>query len=449
MYKLVNGNRRCSMAAVATIYSAAFLFCIINIPEAWYYDAQNYWKYGELLFADGFSLLNIPGWRGYVFPLYLGICNKLGGRMAFYAINSLLMAVLFAGILPELMQYRIDSAKKILKPVVSFGVIAVLFSGLFRYPLSDLFALFCGAVAVICLQKVRSANKIVGFTHVYAGLCGVFLYLSYNTRTIYLFLAVALMVQVVFLKNNGIEKLKIIVMMMLGSLLAAVPQITMNWHELGVFSPAVITDNLMLRQIMWGLQYQRYATFIGDPAVHASAKVCFMDPVGNALIQQEGIETFSSWGHFLSFFAKYPLELIGIYMRHFINMTLICWPEQYIADLNNNKIGYALICFVLFSLFLLALVANSIDKQKIWAMFPLLVPCICILPGAVESRFFVAMFLCVVMCLLYMTDWRKMLFFCKRNWFAVLVLTVVLGGFMISTWSGMLYSESLTPLFFR
>ena len=44
------------------------------------YDAADYWDRGTRLWQDGkFSFLNINGFRGYIYPLYCGICNLCGG----------------------------------------------------------------------------------------------------------------------------------------------------------------------------------------------------------------------------------------------------------------------------------------------------------------------------------------------------------------------------------
>lgn len=77
---------------------------IITADEWLFWDARNYWKRGVSLWTDNkFSVLNMKdGFRGYVYPLYLGICNRIGGKNAYILINSLLIAVFMTVIVPKL-----------------------------------------------------------------------------------------------------------------------------------------------------------------------------------------------------------------------------------------------------------------------------------------------------------------------------------------------------------
>lgn len=62
--------------------SIIFLVCILmfGLEKGLWGDAADYWNRGTRLWQDGsFSLMNIDGFRGYVYPLYCGICNLLGG----------------------------------------------------------------------------------------------------------------------------------------------------------------------------------------------------------------------------------------------------------------------------------------------------------------------------------------------------------------------------------
>ncbi len=52
----------------------------IGLSDGIHYDAADYWKRGSSIWQDGyFCLLNMNGFRGYIFPLFCGICNKIGG----------------------------------------------------------------------------------------------------------------------------------------------------------------------------------------------------------------------------------------------------------------------------------------------------------------------------------------------------------------------------------
>lgn len=67
-------------------FTIVFAVCLVvqfvlGEKEFTYGDSWDYWERGESLWREGhFSLNNQrDGFRGYVFPLFLGICNQLGG----------------------------------------------------------------------------------------------------------------------------------------------------------------------------------------------------------------------------------------------------------------------------------------------------------------------------------------------------------------------------------
>lgn len=65
-------------------WGVLFIICLLVqflVPlENQYYDASDYWGQGVTLWSLGkFDLTTISGWRGYIFPLYLGLCNHYMG----------------------------------------------------------------------------------------------------------------------------------------------------------------------------------------------------------------------------------------------------------------------------------------------------------------------------------------------------------------------------------
>ena len=69
-----------------TWYTLAICFFMVIIAESffisapWICDAGDYWLRGEQLKSSGCDLNSIDGFRGYVFPLFLGIVNYFGGK---------------------------------------------------------------------------------------------------------------------------------------------------------------------------------------------------------------------------------------------------------------------------------------------------------------------------------------------------------------------------------
>lgn len=65
---------------VAIVYCLVLLIMTKLLGERPFQgDVEDYWAYGEKLWETGRFSLNIDGYRGYVFPLCLGICNQMGG----------------------------------------------------------------------------------------------------------------------------------------------------------------------------------------------------------------------------------------------------------------------------------------------------------------------------------------------------------------------------------
>ena len=200
-----------------------------------------------------------------------------------------------------------------------------------------------------------------------------------------------------------------------GFVVAAIPQAYLNYYEHGKFSIKVITDGLMMRQLLWGIKYQAYATYVGNEAL-TSPPMYFMDNVGVQILQREGITDAISLGQYVRICLKYPFEMLSIYGRHFINSILLYGPEVYIEKLDTSKILVSIISFACVFCLMLAFLLGCIrDWKTIWRFMPAIIPVICITPGAIESRFFAAMYLYIIGTLCYNCDWVKLGHIFKGN----------------------------------
>lgn len=431
--------------------SSMALYCVMNGSEL-YFDSKDYWERGQALWVNGnFSFLNMPdGFRGYVYPLYLGLCGK-AGKYGFMVINSLAVSGWFVYCMPSLhicQGHQKSTARKNAECIACFFLFLLLFRGLIIYPLSDLFAIIVCSFSILLEEEME---KTVGIKKMISGfLMGVMLYLAYNVRTIYLFsgiwVSIKLLMHLVKSSQKPVEKISTMTFAGIGIMLASIPQVYMNYHQLGKITLAVPTKGLMLKQVSWGVRWQRYDTFIGKSILHPDPQVYFTDPVGNALMQNMGIKVFENWGEFLKFAVLHPLDLIGIYVRHIVNMMFPCWPDQYVSDLNNSKAIYALTAILVFFLFGTALLNNFMDKKILKRYASLIVPALFILAGAVEVRFFAAVYLLVIGGICFNLDWGggwKHVLEHKGRTFLSLIL---FGGVLISMWGSMLASESVTVI---
>ena len=148
-----------------------------------------------------------------------------------------------------------------------------IFGDTIAYTLSDVFATFfliTGVWAIINLKSEASKSKI----SVTAALGGVCVYIAYNTRVVFLYgVLCAVIVVLVFSDMNRKKKVILITSMLVGAFLISLPQCIVNLNREDMFSARVYTenyskiygdaDNLQMQQIEWGMNYNRYETYVG------------------------------------------------------------------------------------------------------------------------------------------------------------------------------------------
>lgn len=98
----------------------------------WQYDIGDYWSRGETLVKNGFELGSIDGFRGYVYPLYLAVINRIGNKMAWYVMNPAIISVMLLYIISKNFECRKDR-EFITKVTVVAALFCVLFTGNLYY----------------------------------------------------------------------------------------------------------------------------------------------------------------------------------------------------------------------------------------------------------------------------------------------------------------------------
>lgn len=356
-----------------------------------------------------------------------------------------MVSFFFAILLPQIVniEYKEIPFKEYLtKVIIMYGLFVLFFYGLQIYTLSDFFAFF------LCMLSVYSIKKIVQGKLLWAVLFGATIYGMYNVRTIYVFSSVFLvgwlLYQMLKCKMELKTNLGMIAGVVTGCLSTMIPQIYMNYRNMGVLSAAIPTNNLMLQQLKWGLTYQRYATYVGeDPGVKPS--LIFVDNVGLNILSGENLSTIWEYFHLI---LKYPFEMLSIYIRHFINMLFPVWPSVYIKNLNNNKVVLSIFAFSIFFVFVVAWLFNCIKRNTIWEFVPALIPVACITPGAVENRFFLALYIFVFCVLIYNIDWKNLIAIYRRNRIKIVVCYVSIYCILLSIWTSTMASLSVeNPIF--
>lgn len=436
-----------------------FMNCIAtkNMDLGGVYDSYNYWHIFDSLFFDGKINFNVEVWRGYVFPLYLMMLNKCagGGYGCFIVANSLINSLMFMYFIPMLHNFSGGfSIKSSALCVANWLLVFFLFSGLYLYTLSDAYALNMCLLSVFFLMRFRRVNNYLkSLLSIF--LCGVFVYFAYNIRTIYLFGGVLCLLSAIYFSikkySNKAKSTICVAILFLGVLFSALPQMVLNYKAKGKKSIFVPTQSLMLSQCFWGVQFQRYDTYVGSSA-HAPEQeipqMHFPDPVGQRLLEREQIKRFDSWKHFFKFICRYPFEVAGIYVRHLASGLFPCWPSMYVEKINNNKLLYLCLALLLIYSFCLSLVFKCvIDGTVLFRYLPSLVTCLFILPGSMEIRFLLAVFLMMSSNLFFNTDFKKLYSVLKTNAVSVLIIFVFFCALMISQWTMFLMSEPKIPIF--
>lgn len=436
---------------------ALICFLLQNSSEVgFFYDDATYWGRGQELWAGGrLNLLNIDGFRGYVFPLFLGTCNHYAGLLGWRIMNAAMISSIFTIIVPFLASewQSVNNRKLDYRALFHYLVFTILFWGLEIYSLSDLPAVFLCLLASYEVDHIVEDETVVK-RFLRCILFGVLVYSAYNVRTIYMFAAVYLIGYLIFRLFKAETKVINIITAMIGGaagfLAAAIPQAYMNYHEHGKFTIKVITDGLMTQQLLWGMQYQAYATYVSPDAL-TKPPMYFMDNVGVHILQNEGITDTISLGQYLGICLKYPFEMLSIYGRHFINSILLYGPEVYVKKLDTSKVLVSTISFSCVFCLILACFFGCIKNWKtVWKFMPALIPVICITPGAIESRFFAAMYLYIIGTLCYNCDWRKLGQIFKKNKVKVAFCYIGLYVCCLVTWTSTLASLwTGYPIFFE
>lgn len=403
-------KKSCFGIVFALLFFVSMIVLILIDNTMIRYDAAFY-KRLEVEYANG-GIDNLStGFRGWLFPFILSIFYRIGMLVENEYLGDWLMASVFFAVTFSASFYYVSQMLEIEqsdKYAVCVGggisgiIFFIFFRGLFIYPLSDFCAFSFALLDIILIHDIvkneRRQEKWKGVEAYIAGFC---LYGVYNIRTIYLFLFMAclLLLTIWQLCEKKWKQLALTLPACLAGILScAIPQIKLNYRLLGILSWKVPTEGLMLKQLQWGISWERYATYVGESAQYDSAAMYFVDKIGQNLLDSAGIVEFSSYRQFIKLVLSHPLDFLGVYVRHFLNMLYPIYPNQYIYDITKDKslllILFYTLCFVAVSAFLYSFK----PKRDRWLWLGMiLLPCFCILPGAVEIRFFIALHFVIYM----------------------------------------------------
>lgn len=439
-------ERHQRVAAFAVAFALFMMLHYVENVSEFRWDAGTYWRLSNLHSLRHFPVVI----RGYFLPVLLVPSRYMfdigWGYSAFHLLSSAAYAYMLAVVLPGWYQVvfggRVTFWRRLIVPLLT----AAIFPGLIVYPLSDLPAVCIMLGAIVCaMHSVTQGDKSLARYGLLL-LCGILIYGAYDTRTIFLFPALFVLLAVplvVYRRHDGKARLIALSVVIVGVAIASIPQMLINVKHHGKWSPVVMTTaedkSLFARQLLWGLTIQRYETSI-DKSV-PGPEVYYPDAAGQKLYNTLGIDEDSfTVADYLRLLVVHPMDFAGIYGRHFMNGLDVRDGEVYVGVQSVTRDGFAsfnfLVVFLGFSVILVSAFKNPpVDEQSsirwFWAAVAL-TPVLLIIPGAIETRFFLALHLAFYSAIAFGTDVSRITVTLRRHWLIVLLAFGMSGGIFFS-----------------
>lgn len=420
---------------------------IIHFP----YDSGDYWKLSDPKIFNNFPNSTI---RGYFFPFLLWPAHWLTNIFNittphFYRLyTSVIYGYAFAIIFPYFYVSIFGGTLSFVRRLITPTLMVMLFPGVILYPLSDLpsFTLLVCCFAIMINMNV--SDDITLITSIKLILLGVLIYGAYNTRTIYLFVSIGILVIVPFIifKNSKKHiKFASIILITFGILLAAIPQSLINYKNKNTYNPLVMSQpsdkSLFALQLMWGITMQRYSTFMNNAS--EGGGLYAVDQAGVKIFEDEKLtrENVSIKKYFQLFF-KYPQFFMGSYVRHIVNGLDLRDGEVYFYNKDKSRNLISTINFIV--LFISSLVIfliikkhknhedqfnnvgtskrNSLNNYWMIYLSLILLPVITIIPGALESRFFLPLHMLLYMTIAFNGSFNELYYLMKNSYIKIIVI---------------------------
>ncbi len=420
----------------------------ISIMDAsHYYNASQSFDRGE-----GFSFLNYNGgFRGYFFPFLLYLFTSIVPIISPKIISSLLSSLVFSVVMVYFVNKLLGCSFSLVKTLLSCSVFIYFFQDLLIYPLSDIYSFAFMLISAILVFELNSKKFIMSC--IFSFVSGFMFYGAYNTRSVYIFSFFILVV--LFAKKIFSDKKYALFLLpfTLGLLVSAFPQMYIHFSSGLGFTPFLQTavsgmeNGLVMFQLNAGLYGQKYETFIGNSDIYYTAGVMFFDPVMQQLLEErEQIWEINNFSEYFSIILKYPVEYVILIFKHFINLINPTYTEVYISDLRVRTYPLVfnfIIYFIVTSDILLKLKGKKFNLKKILSdrlliVYSLLLPVVFSIPGVVETRYAMQLYILVFCYFFYVTDFKLLFSDFKKNWLLYSFLFVITALFNFTIISNLL-----------
>ncbi|MBO2009127.1 hypothetical protein [Hymenobacter negativus] len=361
------------------------------------FDAAQYWELSLKFTQHGpFSLLAFDEpVRGYLGPLLLMparlLCHFMGCSMLRGAqvLGMGWAALLFGLAIPQLWAQAtgrgLSGGRWLVLVLLGF----VFWRDYFNFPLSDM-----PALTLLLLGLVAAGQP--GWRWV--GVAGLLLGAAINMRPIYLASAPGWLWLLAAAENRQIWARRGMALIA-GMALVLLPQLLINLRHFQQPTPLVLArlpgaTPLYLRQLGWGTAFQRYETSL---IAEIPRSLVYADSTGQQTMTREVGPRFNSYGQYLSFALRHPLQTTSRYLHHLFNGLDIWFPTPYPTQLHPpGQTMLRLLNYLLLGIGAITLL-TSIRKQRpaystpahsvVPVLLALLLPCLLVLPVLMECRF--------------------------------------------------------------
>lgn len=434
------------VAAVLLLLGLHWRWGIAHFPH----DAGEYWD-----LARPGVFFEYASHRGYLFPLLLvpvrWLCTQVPDPVVAYRIcMSLAYGVALPLLLPAVFTRAFGGRITFARRLVPVVLLAVLFPGLLLYPLSDLPALLLACGALWCALAAMEEG-VQGRARVLWLATGALAGAAYNTRPIYVFAAGALVLLAILGRrghgSRGPDRLLAAFAVLLGVVLVLLPQLAINRATHGVATlavrPVVNQRSVFASQLVWGLTLQRYETTIAPDA--PAPTVYYLDPAGERLYRELAAQgDLFSLATYARGVLAHPLAFAGLYARHVVNGLDVRDGIVYTrAPSPTRPARAALNLAVLLGALWVGWARLRAREQRpasdhraaaAWpfAVAVLLLPVAAIVPGAVETRFFLPLHALAYACIAFWFDGEALRRLWRERALALVLVSALLASACIA-----------------
>ena len=431
-----------------------FIYIYNSKNYSFYYDSLHYWELGKSFERDGrFSILSYNNsLRGYLLPLlnYL-IYNiarilEINEVLFFRAVSGFTFSWFTVFFCPNFGEKILKSQINIYQRLIFSLAMIYFWRGYILYPLSDLVSLYLLFLGIYLALRLDITNdKSNNFREYFS--IGILIGGASIVRPSYL---VAIPIVLIYVSTKSLMRNRYkgagVILVVLGLITVYFPQAYINHHNFQTSSPFIQTqrslgNSLYLSQLKWGLEIQRYETSISSD--YPRPQMYFYDKHGLLLSETIDIGSINNYMDYIRNALKYPLDFKVMYFKHLFNGLDITWPTPYVTDVYKNRTFFSLanysIIFVSLILLYKSLRKIISDVDILFVLATLLSTVALSIPGAVEIRFFLPLYIMMYMIVFY-TDFVRYIRFnylhiCKEYFFHYILFILVCFTLSVNTFA--------------